>query len=428
MKEQKIIFGKLKLSMISFFTNLVLCQNSISHLAAIVKIQNITLKSVKFISAPYARNPIFLFNPQHLQTSFSIHSTNFFNISHYAITGYISRLNITKSKFRQVLRPICLHGKDFSKLTPNNVRTVMDKTSGPLHLRDVVFDVCGGPIGDQFHLTGGSLFTEDISVQLSGVEFRKSRAKKGGAFYAYNGNIFLSDVSFFQCQSSKDSGALFLADCNLDISHSYFVRNHAGQKYGAGYISNGHVNFFSVYVYENNATQAYAGITVENCLGHFLTCNFIDNHSPYQEGGIALNIPSTYDDMIIEYCHFGGFSKRYLRFAIECQLHIFENCFDLSESSAMLLIGEDNPDKPQKFKWYSNKFFGQCSPLEKLPARFYQEIFQQWLDAQNIEWWKLYSGLGMFLIMISLMTFSVPAIFFPLLPGGTRRGTSVNRL
>lgn len=405
--------------MLIIFTQYCISLNSLS---ALIGINNATIKSVRPIIQPYAKHPIFLFNHHFQGSRLAIDSMKFINISNYALTGIISHLDITNSVFRRVLRPIKLQG-DGSQQHSQNSRIIMQKKDGPLNLRDVIFDVCGGLTSDKFQSEGGSMYTDSISVQLSSVEFRKSRAENAGAFYASNSEIYLDESSFIQCESTKDCGGAWFENSNVVMKESFFVRNHAGQDHGALYFEKCYTQMNKVSFIENKASRSYGGITVDNSLGQIISCSFIDNNSPKESGGTSLNIPSTSDLLVVEFSTFTGFQS-YVRFDAKSQLRIFECCFDTSEGDSKTII--DGASLSQSVM-FSNSYSQQCKPTVKMPTRLYMEIFQHWLDAMPLDWWRMYTALGFFLFLIFMMIFSIPIVFFPKIPGSTKRGNSVNQ-
>ena len=394
----------------------------LSRISAIIAQTNSTLKGSSLITGEFNRSPL-LSNVIRSDAG-SLHLTrfNFFKMSAPVFSATTNmELTISKTTFKNSLSPIRVSGVDRAKLKPFTQRKA--RSNMQLTLRDVLFDFCNSPTEE-----GGSLFCDNCQVSISDVEFVSSVASIGGGLFAKSSRLSMQSVSFFKCSARKEGGGFYARGCTLLMSKCYVVANKADGKYGGFYQSGGSVRLYENYIYENYAKLGYGGASFEQSTGELNQNKFVDNRSPLELGGTALYVISTTDFFMVEYCTFGGTQKYYIKYASNTGVKISESCFELSQELCYSVEGTIQGTKQEEMpQWYNNHFFGQCPPPPKLPPRFYKELFYHRESAPIIEWWKLYAGLGIFILLLTIMVFSVPSIFFPLVvKGAQRRGDSIN--
>jgi len=407
------------------FIGLLVCAISveISNVHPFSNSNNVTYISKKSISGLYLTSPMISSIPRFDKTRLSFFSMNFRKLANSLYNGAASNiLHFSSCSFKDSVSPIRINSVDRLKYKPQSKR--IEKKDTDLTMRDVLFDFCTSTNED-----GGALYTNDCNVDLTDVEFVSCLALNAAGFYARHGRVTIQSSSFYRCSSRRDGGGLIARECELIMKQTYFVMNKADMKYGAFYQSYGYFHMTNVFVYENIALRGFAGATFEESTGQMGLCRFVENKSPIEEGGTAINVISTTDKLFIEFCTFGGGQSNYLRYRSDTQVWISENCFDTNPTDSKTEdLDPTSPINPNNApRWLNNHYYGQCTPAPKLPPRFHKELFHHPESAPQIEWWKLYTALGIFIFLIGIMAFSVPAVFFPLYTSGaTRKGESQN--
>ena len=132
--------------------------------------------------------------------------------------------------------------------------------------------------------------------------------------------------------------------------------------------------------------------------------------------------------LFLEYCTFGGDTTNFILAASTAGITISECCFSRPKKESIIIEqGPTGSTEETTPRLYNNYFNGMCGPAPKLPPRFYKEIFHHPETAPVIEWWKLYSGLAIFILILGIMAFTIPSVFFPLaVRGAHRKGDSKN--
>ena len=394
----------------------------LSRINAIIAQTNSTLKGNSVITGEYNRSPLFSNILRSDPGSLHLTRFNFFKMAAPVFSAKTNmELTISKTTFMNSLSPIRISGVDRAKLKPFTERK--SRSNMKLTLRDVLFDFCNSPTEE-----GGSLFCDNCQVSITDVEFVSSVASIGGALFAKSSRLSMQAVSFFKCSARKEGGGFYARGCVLIMNKCYVVSNKADGKYGGFYQSGGTVRLYDNYIYENYAKLGYGGATFEQSTGELNQNKFVDNRSPLELGGTSLYVISTTDFFMVEYCTFGGTQKYYIKYASNTGVKFSECCFELSLELAYSVEGDKEGSRQEEQpRWYNNYYFGKCPPPPKLPPRFYKELFYHRDSAPLIDWWKLYTGLGIFILLLFIMLFSVPSIFFPLVVrGAQRKGDSVN--
>ena len=389
----------------------------VSRLSAIISQTNSTIKGKALITGDYIRSPLFTNIFRSNPTQLHLTSFNIFRMAMPVVSARSNMaLTISKTSFKNSMSPIRISGVDRSKLKPFTARKA--RTNMQLTLRDVLFDFCNSPTED-----GGSLFCDNCQVSINDVEFVSSIAAIGGGFYAKHSEISMQSTSFFKCCARKEGGGFFAKGCKLHMSKSFVVANKADGKYGGFYQSDGTVRIYDNAIEENKATLGYGGATFEHSTGQLFQNKFRGNDSPGDDvGGTALYVPSTIDYFMVEYCTFFG-KKMYIKYGSNAGIRISECCFDVTFELVSAKEGKEPGVNSNEVPYILNNYYTGCPPPPKLPARFYKELFYHSETAPVIEWWKLYAGLGIFIVLLGVLALSVQSIFFPLVAkGATRKG------
>lgn len=335
-----------------------------------------------------------------------------------------SILKVKGCQFTNSITPVRYSSIDRTKFKPLTTRRVVK--NAPLKFDSNLFDFCQSK--DQ---NGGAIYASGTSLAIVNCEFVSCLSLRGGGVYITSGHISISGSSFYQCVAMIYGGAVMADGSNFFCTKTYFVANKAEANYGAFFQSVGKVTISEISVYENVANRGYGGCGFNQTTGTITNSFFIDNLSPAEEGGTAMFVESTTDYFQLERCKFAGNREFFFKYRLSSQTRLLECCFSSAEANTFTTIGPKNNDQDIMMHPLigPNNYEGSCEPPPKLPARFHKEIFFHGEVAPQIEWWKLYAGLAIFIVLVASMAFTIPAVFFPLaVRGAARRGDSKNAM
>lgn len=389
-----------------------------SQLSALTAHSNATLQINGRITAPYATSPLYTSIPKLNPTTLGLQSTMFSRIASSVISGTLN-LNIRKCVFQNSIRPLALNAGARSSYKTETVRRVFNSPTVTIY--ETNFDYCSSS-----NENGGSVKLEDCTATFENVDFIRSTGLSAGALLVEGGVLRASATNFVRCKAKKAGGAVIAQNADTSFTSSYFVNNDAVKSYGVGLFKSGFASFSRCFFYDNSAQIEYGCLGYEDITGDIVGAKFNNNKSPVDKGGTSFYLKSVRDTVILEHSTFGGPVNYYIKYKRTQNFRLQENCFDI-DPRLCTLVDDPDPGMPVVAFIGNNLFKDQCPAPPKLPQRFQAELFYHPAVAPKIEWWKLYLSMGIFILMIGIMAFSIPSIFFPYYTqGGIRRGEAAN--
>jgi len=172
---------------------------------------------------------------------------------------------------------------------------------------------------------GGAIDCEDGKLNIHNCIFESGYCDWGGAIYAEDSTILITDSTFLDNIAESYGGALFLSGGNCDISGCTFDGNNAGNKGGAIIINGGNLNISSSTFTDNSSYDDSGAIGASYAVLDISNCSFDGNETEggsiswgsYGPDGGAIGVEDS--STVIDRCSFTDNYASYRSGAIGCQ-------------------------------------------------------------------------------------------------------------
>ena len=329
-------------------------------------------------------------------------------------------LSIDNCLFKNSIQPIHLSGADSTGSQTIDRR--ITNSLRDLRITKSIFDFCQNPTED-----GGSLYVSDCKIILEDVQFINSVGKNGGGAFFSKCTAQILKSSFFKCGAKKDGGAVYGSETNVYSTGSYFVLNTADNEGGAFVASYCDLMLINSFFYENSAKVAYGGILLDHTTGQIMSPKFSENTAPASTFGTQFMVKSSPEQLIFERGTFLSLVEQPVAWTDDSYFTTADLCFDISSRKSFSIIYENGTagqvpsQEDPPYYWGVNKYDGMCQLPPALPGRYMKELFHFPSTAPEIEWWRIYFAIGVFVVTVLIMMFAIPVVFFPKVTEGAKQ-------